>query len=223
MTEQLALQQLVGDGGAVDGGEAPLGPRAHAVHRAGQDLLAGPALAGDEHGGVVAGHPARDVQQIAHRLALRHHQILDHAGAQRGAERLDLLAQLLPLLGLPDGHGDFVGAERLVEVVVRAFAHRGERAVFGTVGAHHDEQGRATLAAVAAQEGDPVHLGHPDVAENQVEGLRSDPAERLLGVGLGRHLVARFLQQQRERLAKPGVVVNDQQAHRSYPREAGRL
>ena len=47
---------------------------------------------------------------------------------RRGAERLDLAAELLPLLGLPDGHGDFVGAERLVEVVVRAFAHGGERA-----------------------------------------------------------------------------------------------
>ena len=50
------------------------------------------------------------------------------AGAQAGAQRLDLAAELLPLLGLPDGHGHFVGAERLLEVVVRAFAHGGDGA-----------------------------------------------------------------------------------------------
>ena len=154
------------------------------------------------------------LEQVAHRLALADHQVLDRAGAQARAQRLHLAAQPLPLLGLPDGHGHFVGAERLVEVVVRALAHGGERGVLGAVGAHHDEERRAALGAVAPQEGEPVHLGHPHVAEDRVERLRGGAAQRLLGVAFGRHLVARLLQQQRERLPEPGIVVNDQQTHR---------
>ena len=104
--------------------------------------------------------------------ALGHHQIAHGAGAQAGAQRLDLAAELLPLLGLPEGHGHFVGPERLVEIVVGAFAHGGERAVLVAVGAHHDEQRLAAVRAVAPEEGEAVHLRHPDVAEDQVERLR---------------------------------------------------
>jgi hypothetical protein len=126
-------------------------------------------------------------------------------------------AEPLALLGLADRHGHFVGAERLVEIVVRAFSHGGERRVLGAVRAHHDEQGGAALGAVAAEEGDPVHLGHPHVAEDGVERLRGGAAQRLFGVAFRGDLVPRFLQQQRERLPEPGIVVNDQQTHRNHP------
>ena len=145
------------------------------------------------------------------------------AGAEARAQQLDLAAELLALLRLAERHGDFVGTERLVEVVVGAFAHRGQRAVLAAVGAHHDQQRLAAVGAVAPEEGHPVHLRHPHVAENDVEGLRRRPAERLLGVALAHGLVPRLLEQEREGLPQPGVVVNDQQSHRSHPREAGRL
>ena len=57
------------------------------------------------------------------------HQVPHRADAQAGPQRLDLAAEPLALLGLPDGQGHFVGPERLVEVVVGAFAHGGERRV----------------------------------------------------------------------------------------------
>ena len=99
----------------------------------------------------MAGHPARELEQVAHGAALGHHEVADGAGAQARAQRLDLAAELLALLGLPERHGHFVGAERLVEVVVGAFAHGGERGVLAAVGAHHDEQGGPVLGAVAAE------------------------------------------------------------------------
>ena len=79
-----------------------LAPRAHPVDGAGEHLLAGAALAGDQHGGVVAGHAAGQVEQVAHGAALADHEVARGAGAQAGAQDLDLVAELLALLGLPE-------------------------------------------------------------------------------------------------------------------------
>ena len=49
VAEQLRLEQRVGDGGAVDRDERLLGARRVEVQRARHQLLAGAALAGDEH------------------------------------------------------------------------------------------------------------------------------------------------------------------------------
>jgi hypothetical protein len=185
--------------------------------------LAGAALAGDEHRGVVAGHSARQLEEIAHRAALADHEVLHHAGPEAGPQGLDLAPQLFPLLGLPQGHHHFVGLERLVEIVVRPFAHGGQGAVLGAVPAHHDEQRRAALAAIAPEERDAVHLRHPDVAEDQVERFASGPPQGGVRVGLDGRLVPRLLEQERERLAESGIVVNDQHTHRRHSREAGRL
>jgi hypothetical protein len=110
-----------------------------------------------------------------------------------------------------------------VEVVVGALPHGGEGAVLGAVAAHHDEQRGAALRPVPPEEGDAVHLGHPDVAQDQVERLRLRAPERLLRIAFGERLVARLLEQEGERLAQTSVIVNDQDTHRQYPREAGRL
>ena len=58
VAEELALDQPLGDRGAVDRDQRPGGAPAVRVDRAGDELLAGPALAGDEHGGVGRRHPA---------------------------------------------------------------------------------------------------------------------------------------------------------------------
>src|SRR5436305_1270388 len=62
VAEQLALQQLGRQAGAVDGDEGPAGPRAAGVDSAGQHALAGAALAADQHGGVAGRRPEDDVE-----------------------------------------------------------------------------------------------------------------------------------------------------------------
>ena len=64
VAEQLALQQVLRDGAAVDGDERPLGARRAAVELARDQLLAGAGLAGDEHGDV----GRRDLLQLAEDL-----------------------------------------------------------------------------------------------------------------------------------------------------------
>jgi hypothetical protein len=55
VAEQLALQQLAGEGSTGDGDEARLGPRAVEVEGAGDELFAGAALPQDQDARLAAG------------------------------------------------------------------------------------------------------------------------------------------------------------------------
>jgi hypothetical protein len=62
VAEELALEQRLGDAGAVERDEALWRARGVHMHVAGDDVLADAALAGDEHLGVAGGEAPGDVQ-----------------------------------------------------------------------------------------------------------------------------------------------------------------
>jgi hypothetical protein len=64
--EQLALQQVFRDGGAVQGQERPVGAAGVLVDRPGDEFLAGAALAGNQHRHVLPGHPPDRLVHLAH-------------------------------------------------------------------------------------------------------------------------------------------------------------
>ena len=66
VAEQLALQQVLRDGGAVEGQERRLGARAVLVDRPGHQLLAGAALSGDQHGKALVGDTADGLVRFLH-------------------------------------------------------------------------------------------------------------------------------------------------------------
>src|SRR5690606_29970349 len=70
MSEELALQQGLGDGGAVDGDEGSIAPRRQGVQQARDDLLARPALAVQVHGRGGRGRTFDLSQELADGLAL---------------------------------------------------------------------------------------------------------------------------------------------------------
>ena len=70
VAEQLALEQRLGHGRAVDGDERARAPASGVVQRARHQLLAGAALAGDEHRGVGVGHPLDQLVHLPHGGAL---------------------------------------------------------------------------------------------------------------------------------------------------------
>ena len=70
--EQLGLEQLRGDGRAVDGHEGPVAPGAREVDGAREQLLADPGLAVDEDGGVEVHHRAQQLEHRLHGRAGRH-------------------------------------------------------------------------------------------------------------------------------------------------------
>ena len=68
--EELALEERLGDGAAVDRDERPRRARGLVVDQPRDPLLARAALAGDEHGGIDLGHPARQVHELRASAAL---------------------------------------------------------------------------------------------------------------------------------------------------------
>jgi hypothetical protein len=71
VAEELGLDEVLGERGAVDLDVGSGGARALGVQRIGRQLLAGAALADDEHVGVRAGHRLQQIEHPAHRRRSR--------------------------------------------------------------------------------------------------------------------------------------------------------
>src|SRR5258708_25909899 len=69
MTEQFALEQSGGDGGAIDPHEWPGAPRAAVVQCAGNQFLAGARLAQKENSGIGWGYDFQLAEHLAKRCA----------------------------------------------------------------------------------------------------------------------------------------------------------
>ena len=185
MAEELGLQQRLGEGGAVDRDEGLAPPRAAVVQRARHQLLAGAALAGDQHGRVALGDGLDPVGQAQHRRAASDDGARPRSRSVRLALR-QLGARLLQLpLERPLGgdplqlEDDLVEVERLGEVVVGAFLERRDGVVDRGVGGDEDDVGPRRLLAHPAEQRQPVDLGQPDVADHDVEDVRRDLGQPL--------------------------------------------
>src|SRR5208283_2511337 len=70
MPEELALDELGGDGGAIHPDEGAGRAPAVSVQRSGHELLARPILTGDEDAPLAGGRPGEERVQPAHRRSL---------------------------------------------------------------------------------------------------------------------------------------------------------
>jgi hypothetical protein len=126
VAEQLALEQVLGNGRAVDGDEAPVLAPAHLVQGARDHLLAAAGLAQQHHRGRGRGHPFDGAAQLQHAVVAR-----DDARQRRRI--LDLQHAPVFLLhrmeheGAFDDHAQHVGIEGFEVEVIGAHANRLER------------------------------------------------------------------------------------------------
>jgi hypothetical protein len=211
--EELRLEELLGDPPAVDGDEGHARAQRLAMQHPGDQLLPRPAGAGDEHGGVVGRHLLRHLHRPPH--GRRADDDLAEAGIRPDlpAQAPDLLAELLPLLGLAHDEQDIVGAEGLRNVVVGAFLHGLHGQIQATVRRHDQDQRPAAGFPVRLQELEAVELRHADVAENEIRLLLLGRGQPLLAVlGLD-HVVPGVGQDEGEGLTESGVVVDDEDLH----------
>ena len=125
VAEQLALEQVLGDGRAVEGQERCLGAGAVLVDGAGDQLLAGAALAGDQHGKGLVGDAADRLEDLLHRRAAAHEGLAREVVVRRRLRDDGRLAhQACHLQGLADHPAQLLHVERLEQVVVRPLPHR---------------------------------------------------------------------------------------------------
>ncbi len=216
MPEQLGLEQRLREGGAVDRDEGLVPPRAPVVQRARHQLLAGAALAGDQHGRVALGDGLDPIGEAEHRRAASDDRARPWSRAVRLALR-QLGARLFelplerPLGGDPLQLEDhLVEVEGLGQVVVGAFLERGDRVVDGGVGGDEDDVGPRRLLAHAAEQRQPVDLGEPDVADHDVEDVRRDLGQPLGAVRGQADAMAGVAECVAHQHPKIGFVVNQQ-------------
>ena len=108
VTEQLGFEEILGDRGAVDRDEGLVLAQLTSVHVAGHHLLAGAALAGDEHRGVRAGDLLGELDDALHRGVAPHEGalIVGHRLEHGGDElRIGRQRDVFVGAGLDGGHG----------------------------------------------------------------------------------------------------------------------
>ena len=180
------------------------------VHGARDQLLAGAALARDQHDRVGRRdlHDAR--QHVADRLRAADDVLEVVALLELLGEELNLAVQAPALERLRHLHEQLLLAERLLDVVEGADAHGLDRALDRAVGGHHDDLGHRLRLFGRAQHVDAVELAHPQIGDHDVVRAGGAELAALRAVCRFVDLVAAATQHHRQRRAHVALIVDDE-------------
>jgi hypothetical protein len=168
--EKFALDQIVGNRGAVDRDERLARAVAVLPDGPGDEFLAGAALAGDHHGHVAGGDLADGLEDFLHRGRTAHDALAVVVDVDRGlvvANRPEIGVGLERILGQRE---DLRGVEWLHHVVERAVLHRLDGGLRRAKGGHEDDQLPGVHPAHVLQGLDAAHAAHAHVHEHEVGG-----------------------------------------------------
>ena len=175
MAEELGFEQRLGNRRAVDGDKRRVGARAQRVQRAGEELLAGPALALEEHRRVRRRRPLQAREHFPQRQV-----VADQL--RRAAPDRELLLEQQVLGHHPalferarDEQGQVIGIDGLGEKIERAFFHRGDGILDAPVRRHDDHRDVGVELLRRAQHAEPIALGEPQVREHDGRALLEHP------------------------------------------------
>jgi hypothetical protein len=185
VAEDLALEQGLGDRGAVDRDEGLRRALAELMDGLRHHLLAGPRLAPDE-----------DRRRGRRRLLDHAVNLADRPGApddpaeaavlaQLASQDTDLAQGLLPLGCLLDEDLQPARVDRLGQVVVGAFLDRLDRGLDRTLRGEQDDRDVAHLIAQRLEQREAVHARHDDVGDDDAGTEGGDALQRFLTVGRG--------------------------------------
>ena len=222
VAEELGLEQLLGDRGAVDGDERLLPPRAREVERPGEELLADARLAVDQHGRVELGDLVQEREDLQHLRALRD-QVRQREPLLVAAERLAaLVAQIAKLERPPQDQQDLVRLERLDQVVLGPEPGGLDGGADGAVRGHDDHADLRMLGLQPADDLDTVHARQPLVGQGEVDVLPLEPVQGLLPAARREHVEALELEGAPEGAQEDLVILDDEHSplHPPPPRAA---
>ena len=207
MTEQLALDQLLGDRRAVDLDEGLVLAERVAVDGASDQLLAGAALAGDQHRGVRRRGPAHRVPHLLERRAAAHHPV---ALVENQPQTPVLLHQTFLPERVAGGDQDALALRRLLDEVEGAELDGLDGGLDGAVAGEDHDRRRAVARLQPFEHLEAVQLGHLDVEEHEVRALLLGELEPDGAVGGQQHLVALVFEDHAQRGTDRVFVVDDQ-------------
>src|SRR5439155_732647 len=188
VAEELALQEVGRDGGAVERHEEAVAPRAQAVDRARHQLLAGPRLAGQQHGAAGGTDAADEVVDGLHRSRAPD-QALERRRLLHPLPQVAILGAVLAHLErLADDQLDRLEVEGLEDVVEGAELHRVDRRLHRSEGGQQDHRYVGVQLAQLGEQLEAGHARHLEVGEDEVDLLGLEAAECLF-TALGGHRI----------------------------------
>ncbi len=178
MTEQLALDELAGDGGHVDGDKWAVAALGVVVQHARHQFLAGAGFPRDHHGEVGAREPGERAIDLLHR--------------RRAADERQLLGFRVGGRALPAPPGlgkrpaddayQLVQIERLGQVFERALFGRRQCGHQRVLRAHDDDRQLRPELLDAGNQVEGVFVGHYDVGDDDVPLTLRHPAPERGGI-----------------------------------------
>ena len=208
MPEQLALEQVIRQRGAVHPHEGRVVARRVPVDRFGHPLLPRAGLALDQDGGVRGGHLVDDLEDFAHRGGIADEAVAIGGIGERLGHRAETHHQPLVLHGPLDLHLEGLERQRLLQVVEGARLHRLDGP--GAVLAGNDDQGAGVGRARLAKDLQTVRAADAMSGDHQVKHLLLDLLEGVFP-GLGDlDLVPAAAHRLDEAVAQAPVVLGNQ-------------
>ena len=207
--EELAFEDAIAQRGRVHRDEWLLRALAPRVQGSGREFLAGPALAGDEHGR----WRVRDLMQHLCQL-VRRRRTTDpprEIGVV-GQGRVQVLV-LPPELSVPqrplDHHEELIEVHGFGEVVVRALLDGLDRPLNGGVRGDDDDPGHGRPLPKLGGKLKAVHARHVNVGDDDVGLPVVEHAQRLEGIRGGPYRHLGVTEQLGEARTSGGLVVDD--------------
>src|SRR5450759_3953857 len=208
--EQLALQQVFLQRGALDDDERTLAPCAARVQQLGDHLLAGAGLAENQHRRIRGRDPLNQRQQPPELRALP-----DEFGAQVGRRQAALQEarpgpERLPLERAPDPHFQLVERTRLRHVVERPHPHGFNRRVDGSVARQHDHVSRRRARTDGLQHVETALAREAQVEEDDFRLQFRHAPQRLFPATGRRHGELHPLQLRQQHAAERRIVIDEE-------------
>ena len=211
-TEQLALDERVRKRRGVDLDERAFGAATRMVDRAGEQALAGTAVAQQQDRLVGRGDPPRLLDDLAHFRALRDHAPEAFASIEPLRERAHARGQPAAFGDPADPQTQLVHREWLDQIVDGTFLHRIDRILGGRMRGHDHDVGRRRHATCFSQHRHPIDVGHAQVRQYDVESPGSNPFDPVAAARCVGDVVADAFEHLRQHAAELGLVVDDQDA-----------
>ena len=136
-----------------------------------QQLLAGAALAQDQHRRRQLGHPLHEIDDVADLLARADQELALALLGDLRAQGDDLAVEILPLAGIPHQRPELVVVEILGDVVVGAVLHRLHRGLDLVDRRDHDALDEAVVLLDDPQHVEAADARQADVLQDEVDVL----------------------------------------------------
>ena len=205
--EELAFNEVFGDGGAVYGNHGGGGPAAARVQGAGGKFLARAVFAGQEHPGIRWRDAAQHFLKFGHGRGLAHQLVFIRL---KGLEQGVFPAEGAGFQGARRNDHDLIQGKGLFNKVVRALADGGNGGLYGAVPGNDDDGQLGVGGLERSQRGQAIHAREPDIQEDQVRRGAVHNGQALFSRSCLQHFVALILQDAAEGKADCLFIINNQ-------------